>query len=65
MENFWKENLGIFHNVKKIEIYFPRNTFVNKEFFFSRIFRDGIKNISHNIWKIFGMAKLKHSNTNF
>ena len=34
MENFWKENLGIFHNVKKIEIYFPRNTFVNKEFFF-------------------------------
>ena len=29
MANFFRKNLSIFHDVKKIEIYFPYNTFVS------------------------------------
>ena len=29
MANFLRKNLTIFHDVKKIEIYFPYNTFVS------------------------------------
>ena len=29
MANLWRKNLAIFHKVKKIEIYFPSNTFVS------------------------------------
>ena len=39
--------------------------FVNEEFFFSKIYRDGIKNIFQNIWKMIRMARVKHSNNNF
>ena len=76
MTNFWRKCLAIFHNVKKIEIYFPCNTFVHLFlmfvnigffflFFFWMICRDGIKNIFHNILRIFRMAILKYSNSNF
>ena len=49
MKNFWRKNLGIFHDVKKIEFYFSCNTFVSY-YLLTRIYRDGIKNIFHNIW---------------
>ena len=61
--NFWRENLAIFHKVKKIEIDFPSNTFVSNscwhrvlesKLFFINIFR-----------RIFRMAKIKHSNSDF
>ena len=43
--------MAIFHDLKKIEIYFPYNTFVSyicqQGIFFSKIYRDGIKNIFH------------------
>ena len=29
MTNIWRENLAIFYNVKKIDIYFSFNTFVS------------------------------------
>ena len=52
-----------------MEIYFPHKTFVSyncyQRNFFSRIYRDGIENIFHNIWRIFRIAKLKYSNSNF
>ena len=61
--------MSIFHDVKKIEIYFPYNTFVScicyKEIFFSKMYRDRIKNIFQNISKIFRMAKIKDNNSNF
>ena len=34
-------------------------------FFFKRIYRDGIKNVFHNIWMIFQMEKIKRRNGNF
>ena len=39
--------------------------FVDKDFFFSRKYRDEIINIFHNIWKVFQMTKIKYSNSNF
>ena len=69
MTNFWRNNLANFHDVKKIEIYFPYNKLVSNICWqgnsFSRIYTDRIKNIFHNIWRIFRMAKIKHSNSNF
>ena len=29
MKNFCRKNLAIYHNVKKLEIYFPYSTFVS------------------------------------
>ena len=59
MTNFWRINLAIFHDIKKVEIYFPYGAFV------SRIYKDGIKNIFNKNWRIFRIAKIKHSNSNF
>ena len=67
--NFWRKNMEIFHDVKTIEIFFPYNRFVSyicwRGIFFSRLYRDWIKNIFHNIWRIFRRAKIKRSNSNF
>ena len=55
---------GLGHLLKKslIENFiFCVVIFVNKNFF-SRIYRDGIRDIFHNIWMIFGR---KYSNSNF
>ena len=71
MTHFWRENLAIFRDVKKkIEIYFSSNTFVScicwhEGFFQEHNYNDGIKNIFHNIWRVFRMPKIKHSNINF
>ena len=47
---------------------FPYNTFVchicSRGIFYSRIYRDGIKNVFNNSWRMIRMAK-KHSNNNF
>ena len=29
MTNFWRKNFVIFHDFKKMDIYFPKNTFVS------------------------------------
>ena len=58
MTNFWRNNLAIFLDVKKIEIYFPYNTFflifVNKEILFQEY-----------IEMEFRMVEIKHSDSNF
>ena len=61
--------MDVSDDVKK-KNYFSHNTlFVSyicwQGFFFSRKYRDEIKNIFHNIWKVFQMAKIKYSNSNF
>ena len=61
--NFWEKNMAIFHDVKKTDIFFLYNLFVCyillTRKIFSRINRDGIENIFHNIRRIFQMAKIK------
>ena len=39
--------------------------FANKETLFPEQYKDGIKNILHNIWRILQIAKIKHCNSNF
>ena len=55
MANFWRKNLDIFRDVKKKKFIFVIThlclIFVGKEGFFSRIYRDRIKNIFRNIWR--------------
>ena len=57
---------AIFHDIKTI--HFSCNTFVSyicwQGDLFSRIYRDGIKNIFHNILRVFRRAKIKYSNSN-
>ena len=66
--NIWRKNLVIFQDVKKLKCIFLIAhlflIFVNKESFFSRIYRDGIKKLFHDIWRNFRTAKIKHSNSN-
>ena len=54
--NFWEKNVAIFHDVKKMEIYFLYNSFVSYICYQGNFFqehRHGIKNIVRNIWRIF------------
>ena len=61
--------MAIFHDVKKKRFVFLVThlflIFVDKEIFFSRIYRDGMENVFHNILSVFQLAKIKHSSNNF
>ena len=53
---------------RKKEIYFPKNKFVSyvcqQRIFFSKIYRDGSKNLFIIFVGIFEWQKLKYSNSN-
>ena len=53
MTNFWRKNLAIFHDVKKQRFIFFLHIcllyLLTRNFFFSKIYREAIKNIFHNI----------------
>ena len=57
--------------ILKKEIYFSYKTFVSYicwkgDFFFKNaVYQDGIKNIFYDIWRVFQMAKIKDTNSNF
>ena len=59
MKKFWRKSFYIFHE----------NTFLSctcwQEDFFSRVYRDGIENNFHDIWRVFPMVKINHRNSNF
>ena len=67
-DNFGRKNLVFFHDAKRNRfISFITHLlliFVNIAFF-SRIDRDGIKKFLHNIWRIFRIVKIRHSNNIF
>ena len=69
MTSFWRKNVDIYLDVKKKKFIFLIThlflIFVDEGIFFPRIYRDGIKSSFLNIWRVFQMAKIKRSNSNF
>ena len=60
--------MDIFHGVKKRDLFFLQDIFflyLLTKIFFSRIYREGIKNNFHNNWRVLQIAKVKHSTSNF
>ena len=48
-----------------LKTHFLKHLYLLTRRFFSRIYRDGIKNVFHNIWRVFQIAKINHSSSNF
>ena len=59
-----ERNMGFFRGVKKRDLFFLQDIcFLHllTRRFFSRLYREKIKNNFHNNWRVFQIVKIKHS----
>ena len=59
-----ERNMGIFRGVKKKDLFFlTRHFFLHllTRKFFSRLYKEEIKNNFHNNWRVFQIVKITHS----